>query len=190
MSKKIFPQLVFLASVLFFVSFLQAQDNIYIKAGKFFDGKSNELTSNVIIHVQGKNIAEVGKNIKIPDEAKVYDFSNMTVMPGIIDCHTHVLLHPGDYDQEILRESYEYRAIYGVVDAENTLLGGVTTVRDVGNEGAGYADLALRDAIENGLVPGPRMLVSNQPITPTGGYDLVGYSPYFEPPQISYHAGQ
>ena len=188
MSKRIFSQLVFFISVLFFASFVKAQDDIYIKAGKFFDGKSDELISNVIIHVQGKNIAKVGKDLKIPDNAKVYDFSSMTVMPGIIDCHTHVLLHPGDYDQEILRESYEYRAIYGVVNAEKTLMGGVTTVRDVGNEGAGYADLALRDAINNGLVPGPRMLVSNLPITPTGGYDLVGYSPYFEPPPISWHA--
>ncbi len=188
MSKKLFSPIVLLISILCFGNVSQAQNDIYIKAGKLFDGKSNELMSNVVIHIHDKNIAEVGKDIKIPDGAKVYDFSNMTVMPGLIDCHTHILLHPGDYDQEILKESYEYRAIYGVVDAEKTLLGGITTVRDVGNEGAGYADLALRDAINNGLVPGPRMLVANQPITPTGGYDLVGYSPYFEPPQISYHA--
>jgi imidazolonepropionase-like amidohydrolase len=187
MSKRSSQLFVLLLSILCFTTFLSAQDDIYIKAGKFFDGKSNELISNVIIHIQGKIIAEVGKNIKIPSDSNVYDFSDMTVMPGLIDCHTHVLLHPGDYDQQILRESYEYRAIYGVVDAEKTLVGGVTTVRDVGNEGAGYADLALRDAINNELVPGPRMLVANQPITPTGGYDLVGYSPYFEPPQISWH---
>jgi imidazolonepropionase-like amidohydrolase len=187
MSKRSFQLFILLFSIFCITNISLAQDDIYIKAGKLFDGKSSELILNVIIHVQGKNIAEVGKDIKIPDGAKVYDFSGMTVMPGLIDCHTHVLLHPGDYDQEILRESYEYRAIYGVVDAEKTLMGGVTTVRDVGNEGAGYADLALRDAINNGLVPGPRMLVANQPITPTGGYDLVGYSPYFDPPQISWH---
>ncbi len=184
-------KLLFIPTFLIFylTNFSIAQENnLYIKAGKFFDGKSNELIANVIIHVLGKNIAEVGENIQIPDGAKVYDLRDMTVMPGLIDCHTHVLLHPGDYDQEILRESYEYRAIYGVVDAEKTLMGGVTTVRDVGNEGAGYADLALRDAINNGLVPGPRMLVANQPVTPTGGYDLVGYSPYFKTPQISWHA--
>ena len=186
MSKRFFPSIVLLISILCFTNLLLAQDDIYIKAGKLFDGKSNEFMSDVVIQVHGKNIAELGKNIKIPDGAKVYDFSDMTVMPGLIDCHTHVLLHPGDYDQQIFRESYEYRAIYGVVDAEKTLMGGVTTVRDVGNEGAGYADLALRDAINNGLVPGPRMFVANQPITPTGGYDLVGYSPYFEPPQISW----
>jgi imidazolonepropionase-like amidohydrolase len=187
MSKRSFLLFVLMFSILFLISFSLAQDDIYIKAGKFFDGKSNEIISNVIIHVHGKTISEVGKDIKIPDGVRVYDFSDMTVTPGLIDCHTHVLLHPGDYDQQILRESYEYRAIYGVVDAEKTLMGGVTTVRDVGNEGAGYADLALRDAINNGLVPGPRMLVANQPITPAGGYDLVGYSPYFEPPQISWH---
>ncbi|HKI79404.1 MAG TPA: amidohydrolase family protein [Ignavibacteriaceae bacterium] len=188
MYKRYLP--LFFSIIIFsFSNLINAQQKVtYIKAGKFFDGKSNELESNVVIKINGSKIESVGKNISIASDANVIDLSNETVMPGLIDCHTHVLLHPGDYDGQILRESYEYRAIYGVVNAEKTLLGGVTTVRDVGNEGAGFADLALRDAINNGLVPGPRMLVANQPITPTGGYDLVGYSPYFQTPQISYHA--
>lgn len=81
-------------------------------------------------------------------------------MPGLIDAHTHIVLHAGEYDAQILRETPEYRAIYATVNAKKTLESGITTIRDLGNEGAGYADVALRDAIAKGLVPGPRIVAA------------------------------
>lgn len=88
------------------------------------------------------------------------------------------MLHRGDYDAQILRETPEFRAVYATASARATLEAGITTIRDLGNEGAGFADIALRDAIAAGLVPGPRILAAIQPITSTGSYRLVGYSPY------------
>ncbi|MDZ7291344.1 MAG: amidohydrolase family protein [candidate division KSB1 bacterium] len=167
----------------------RAQDGYTcIKAGKLFDGKSTSLRENVIILIQGKRIVELGEKIAIPRGAKIIDLSRMTVLPGLIDTHTHIILHPGDYDAQILRETPEYRAIYGTVLAKTTLESGITAIRDVGNEGAGLADLALRDAINQGLVPGPRIFAAVQPIGGTGSYELVGYSPYYKFPPISYEA--
>ena len=168
---------------------LQAQESlIYLKAGKLFDGYSNHLRNDLVIVVKGNKIFSIGKNIAIPPEATKIDMSGTTVLPGLIDAHTHIVLHPGDYEEQIIRETPEYRAIYGTVSAKATLEAGITTIRDVGNEGAGFADVALRDAISRGIVPGPRIQVSIQPVSGTGSYALVGYSPYFRVPNISYEA--
>ena len=170
-------------------SLLQAQENlVYLKAGKLFDGHSNQLRNDMVIVVKGNKILSIGKNISIPSEATKLDLSGMTVMPGLIDAHTHIVLHPGNYEDQIIRETPEYRAIYGTVSAKSTLEAGITTIRDAGNEGAGYADVALRDAINSGIVPGPRIQVSIQPVSGTGSYNLVGFSPYFRVPNISYEA--
>lgn len=166
-----------------------AQDNLtYIKAGKLFDGKSKSLRQDVVIVVEGTKIKDVQEKGTIPDAVNVIDLSGRTVMPGLIDAHTHIVLHPGDYDAQSLRETPEYRAIYGVENARATLAAGVTTIRDLGNEGSGFADIALRDAIAKGIVPGPRILAAIQPITATGAYGLVGYSPYVTTPRLSYEA--
>jgi imidazolonepropionase-like amidohydrolase len=165
---------------------VHAQDGYtYIKAGKLFDGRSNALTDNVSILIQGKTIVRVGKDLPVPAGATVLDLSDRTIMPGLIDAHTHIVLHAGDYDAQIMRETPEYRAIYATVNAKKTLESGVTTIRDLGNEGAGYADIALRDAIAKGLVPGPRIVTAIRPVTATGGYRLVGYSPYVTLPPLS-----
>lgn len=164
------------------------EDVIYLKAGKLFDGISDHLRNDVVIVVKEDKIVSVGKDISIPAGAETIDLGGMTVLPGLIDAHTHIALHAGNYDDQILRETPEYKAIYASVSSRSTLEAGITTIRDVGNEGAGYADVALRDAINNGIVPGPRMQVAIQPVSGTGGYSLVGFSPYVSVPNISYEA--
>jgi len=157
---------------------------IYLRAGRFFDGKAAP-RQGVVIHVSEGKIAEVGDGLAIPPGAPVVDLSCCMVMPGLIDAHTHIALHSGDYDSQMLRETPEFRALWASVNARKTLMGGVTTIRDLGNEGSGFADVALRDAIEQELVPGPRILTAIRPITATGAYRLVGYSPYLDTPPLS-----
>ena len=156
----------------------------FLRARRFFDGK-HELRENVVIAVRGGTIVEVGSELKIPPHAKVIDLGDRTLMPGLVDAHTHIALHAGDYDEQILRETPEFRALYASVNARKTLESGVTTIRDLGNEGSGFADIALRDAIDQGLVPGPRIITAIRPVTATGAYRLVGYSPYLETPPLS-----
>jgi imidazolonepropionase-like amidohydrolase len=167
----------------------RAQERVtYMKAGRLFDGTSNVLRENVVIVIRGKTIAEVGSDITIPANAAVIDLSSMTVMPGLIDAHTHIAVHPGNYEQQTFKETPEFRAICATVSAKTTLDAGITTIRDVGNEGPGFPDVALRDAINRGIVPGPTILTAIQPVTATGAYDLVGYSPYLRTPSIAFEA--
>jgi imidazolonepropionase-like amidohydrolase len=156
----------------------------YIKAARFFDGKNAE-QGNVVIHVRGGMIAEVGPGVVIPAGASVIELGDRTVLPGLIDAHTHIALHAGDGDAQTLRETPEYRAIYASANAARTLAAGITTIRDLGNEGSGFADVALRDAIDKGVVPGPRIVAAIRPVTATGAYGLVGYSPYLTLPPLS-----
>lgn len=175
--------------ILFFINSLQAQnDTIFIRAGRLYDGVGASMQKDKLLVVFDDRIVRLDNDNRTSYFGKVIDLRNKTVLPGLIDAHTHIVLHPGDYDGQILRETPEYRAVYGTVLARKTLEAGVTTIRDLGNEGSGLADVALRDAIEKGIVPGPRILTAIQPIVPTGAYDLVGYSPYYEFPQIAFHA--
>lgn len=162
------------------LAFSQSQETdqvIALKCGRIIDGKSNETKENVTVLVQGNKITAVGKDISIPVDAKVLDLGTATVLPGLIDTHTHLFLHEGDYDEQLLKWSQAKRAIYATNHAKKTLEAGFTTIRDVETEGAMYADVALRDAINAGIVPGPRMKTSTRAISVTGGYALYGYSP-------------
>jgi imidazolonepropionase-like amidohydrolase len=154
-----------------------------IKCGRFFDGKTLALQENVVVLIQGGKIGAVGKSLAIPADAKIVDLSQSTVMPGLIDCHTHMFLHGINYDEALLKKSLQYRAIWATVSARKALLAGFTTIRDVETEGAWYGDVALRDAINAGIVPGPRMQCATRALSITGGYSPYGYSPDVQIPK-------
>ena len=147
-----------------------------IKCGRLIDGISDKPIINAVVLVENDRIRDVGQNLKIPEGAKVIDLSQSTVLPGLIDSHTHLLLHGGSYDDQILKESQAYRTILGTVAARRTLEAGFTTIRDVETEGAMYADVALRDAINKGVIPGPRIFASTRSLSITGGYAPYGYA--------------
>lgn len=174
-----------IALVLGSLSHSAAAQTVYVKAARLFDGRSESLRSNVAVAVAGGKITAIVGAASVPAGASVIDLGSRTLMPGLIDAHTHVALHPGDYESQILRETPEFRAIWSTVNARKTLEAGITTVRDVGSEGPGFVDIALRDAIAKGLVEGPRILAAIRPITSTGAYQLNGYSPYAVLPAIS-----
>ncbi len=145
-----------------------------IKAGKLVDPEKGTTETNQIIVVRGKTIEAVGPNVPIPSDAKIIDLSKSTVLPGLFDAHTHLCMtmkrdrDGTNYFFTTLLDSTPYRAIEGVANARDMLASGFTTVRDVGNNG-NYADTALREAIERGLVPGPTMINAGRIIAPYGG---------------------
>ncbi len=179
LERKLFS-LLFLFIVLSTRSLSQTslKDGVFaIKCGKLIDGKSNDVMENVTVLVQGNKITAVEKSVAIPTGAKIIDLSKATVLPGLIDSHTHMLLHDGDYNDQLFKESVAYRAIYSTVNARKTLEAGFTTIRDVETEGAMYADVALRDAINKGVILGPRMQAATRALGITGGYSPYGFSP-------------
>jgi imidazolonepropionase-like amidohydrolase len=165
-----------------FVAVAQTKDSVTaIKAGKLIDGKSDTPQSNITILVEGNRITAVGSGIIVPAGARVVDLSNYTVMPGLIDAHTHLLLQ-GDitaeeYDAQLLKQSLQYRTILATVNARTALENGFTTLRDLETEGAGYSDVDVKQAINNGVIPGPRLLVATRSLDVTGAYPLLGYAP-------------
>ena len=154
----------------------------YIKAGKLLDVRSGKVLTNQVIVVRGERIARVGPaaEISIPPGATVIDLGQATVLPGLIDCHTHIMLADTDdshYDEILLKQSWQYRTILATLNVKRDLLAGFTSMRDVESEGAMYSDVDVRNAINQGLIPGPRLQVSTRGISTTGNYALQGYSP-------------
>src|SRR6202158_5462606 len=147
---------------------------IAIKAGKLVDPEKGTTAANQIILVRGRKIEAIGTNVQIPAEAQIIDLSRSTVMPGLFDAHTHLCMtvkkdrDAGNYYITTLLDPTPYRAIEGVANARDMLAAGFTTIRDVGNSG-NYADTALREAIERGLVPGPTMVNAGRIIAAYGG---------------------
>src|SRR5208282_4718044 len=153
---------------------------IAIRAGRLIDGKSDTVALNALILIEGDKIVSVTAGAAPPPGVEIIDLSQSTVLPGFIDTHTHVLLNgdvtAADYDEQLLKESIPYRAILGARNARIALEHGFTTIRDLETEGAMYADVDVKTAINRGEVPGPRMVVSTRAMAPTGMYPLLGYS--------------
>jgi len=145
-----------------------------IRAGRLLDVAAERVRENVVIVVEGDRIREVGSTV--PPGATVIDLSDRTVMPGMIDGHTHVMLQgdatSADYDAQILGESLPYRALRASRAMRISLEHGFTTLRDVGNEGGGFADVDLKRAVESGVIVGPRLFVATKALGPTGAYGL------------------
>ena len=155
-----------------------------ILAARVIDGKSDVARNDFAVVVQGDRIVAVGRQSevasRIPSGAQTIDLGAATLLPGLIDNHTHVLLQgditSADYDEQILKESTPYRAIRATAAVRTALMNGFTTIRDLETEGAMYADVDVKTAIARGVIPGPRMFVSTRAMAPTGMYPLLGYS--------------
>ncbi len=149
-----------------------------VRASRLLDVKSGNLINNAVVILDGDRITAVGSGLPIPAGVRVIDLGDMTLLPGLIDCHTHLLaLREDSYGMMLLTKSQAYRALEGASNARRTLQAGFTSVRDVESEGAGYADVALRDAINRGLLDGPRMKVATRGIAAVGQYQPFGISP-------------
>jgi imidazolonepropionase-like amidohydrolase len=152
-----------------------------LRCGVLIHPASGQIQHNVMIVIEGERIREVAENSTPPAGAPVIDLSDHTCLPGLIDTHTHTLLQgditAADYDEQLLKQSVAYRTILGTRSVRRALEYGFTTIRDLETEGAGYADVDLKKAINNGIIPGPRMRVATRAMDVTGAYPLQGYAP-------------
>ena len=162
-----------------------------IRAGTLIDGRSATPRHDQVIVVRGNRIEAVGDaaSTKIPERATGVALTGVwTVLPGLIDSHTHLFLQgedpaEGGYDVQLLKHGLAFRAARATAAARRALMQGFTTIRDVETEGAGYGDVGIKEAIEGGYIPGPRMFVSTRAISSTGGYNLEGYAPEVDVPK-------
>ena len=157
-----------------------APKRVAIRAGRLIDGKGGAPVTNALILIEGDKITSVTAGGAPPAGVDVIDLSKSTVLPGLIDTHTHILLQgditAADYDEQLLKQSIPYRAVLAARNARLALDHGFTTMRDLETEGAMYADVDVKTAIERGEVPGSRMFVATRAMAPTGMYPLSGYS--------------
>jgi imidazolonepropionase-like amidohydrolase len=186
--------LLFLLCLAVFYQITQTQqatppESTYLlRPAHVFDGESAQLHDNWVVLVRGEKIEAIGPaaGITAPSSAKVIDLPGLTLMPGLIEAHSHVLLHPYSetvWNDQVARESLSLRVARATNHLRNTLQAGFTTIRDLGTEGAGYADVGLKQAVEQGIIPGPRMLVTTRAIVATGSYGPKGYASEWTVPQ-------
>ncbi len=159
-----------------------------LRPAAVFDGESAELHRGWVVLVRGEKIAEAGPaaEVKAPADAKTVDLPNLTLMPGLIEAHSHVLLHPyseTSWNDQVAHEALALRVARATNHLRSTLMAGFTTVRDLGTEGAGYADVGLKQAVSQGIIPGPRMFVATRAIVATNTYGPKGYVPEWNVPQ-------
>jgi imidazolonepropionase-like amidohydrolase len=153
---------------------------IVLKPARVFDG--SEAHTGWVVVVRGQRIDSAGAADKaaIPAGARILDLPKATLLPGLIDAHTHLLLHPyneATWDDQVLKEALALRICRATNHARATLMAGFTTIRDLGTEGAGYADVGLKQALDKGIIPGPRLFVSTRAIVATGSYAPKGFAP-------------
>jgi imidazolonepropionase-like amidohydrolase len=161
---------------------------VLLKPARVFDGIDPKPHDGWVVVVRDGKIASVGPaaDVKISDDTRVIELPDATLLPGLIDTHTHLLLHPYNetpWEEQVLKEPLSLRVCRATNHAKSTLLAGFTTIRDLGTEGAGYADVGIKQAIEQGIVPGPRMKVTTRAIVATGSYAPRGFAPEWRLPQ-------
>lgn len=179
------------ALILFFLApnSIKAQESNFtlIKAGRLIDTQKGVVLEHQMILIENETIKNIGDFIPIPENTKIIDLSNSIVLPGLIDCHTHLTTQSGDDYSEMFQKSIVDYALLAPIYAKNTLEAGFTSVRDVGSEA--FLDVALKKAINSGKIPGPRMQTAGFYISATGGHgDLVGFSPHLHfkgPPEMT-----
>src|SRR3982750_3904591 len=159
---------------------------IVLHPARVFDGVNPTPHEGWSVLVGGEKIVPAGPNLPAPAGAKVVDLPGATLMPGMIEGHSHLFLHPYNetlWDDQVLHEPLALRTARAVAHAQRTLMAGFTTERDLGTEGAGFADAGLKQAIDQGVVPGPRLLVSTKAIVARGAYGPKGFEPGVAVPQ-------
>ncbi|HTP87839.1 MAG TPA: amidohydrolase family protein, partial [Bryobacteraceae bacterium] len=151
---------------------------VVLHATRLLDVETGRYVTPGEVLVEDDKIAAVGSSVPRPAGAEVIDLGDRTLLPGLIDAHTHLFLHPGAEDLQTVEESTPERTILATLAARDDLMAGFTAERDMGTEGAGSADTAVRNAIDAGLIPGPRMRVSGNAVSILGGHeDAIGYNP-------------
>jgi imidazolonepropionase-like amidohydrolase len=159
-----------------------------LKPARVFDGVTATVHENWLVVIRGDKIDSAGPadKVVVPKGARVVNLPKMTLLPGLIDAHTHLLLHPyneAKWDDQVLKEPLGLRVCRATNHARATLLAGFTTIRDLGTEGAGYTDVGIKQAIDQGIIPGPRVLASTRAIIATGSYAPRGFAPEVRVPQ-------
>ncbi|MDX2036946.1 MAG: amidohydrolase family protein [Isosphaeraceae bacterium] len=165
-----------------------AEPALVLRPDRVFLGGGEPLETGWVVVVRGDKIQALGPpaEVEIPPDARSIELPGATLLPGLIDAHTHVMLHPYDetsWEDQVLREPLALRTARAVNHLKATLDSGFTTIRDLGTEGAGYADVGLRAAVERGIVPGPRLLATTRAIVATGSYAPNGFAPELAIPQ-------
>jgi imidazolonepropionase-like amidohydrolase len=168
--------------------------DVLLRPARVWDGVADAPVEGHVVLVRGDRIAAVGTpaQVQAPAGVRVVELPGLTLIPGLIDAHSHVLLHPyneATWDEQVLRESTSLRVARATVHSRNTLMAGFTTLRDLGTEGAGYADVGLKQAIDRGIIPGPRLLVTTKAIVGRGSYGPKGFSTEVEVLQGAEEAG-
>src|SRR2546427_9591644 len=183
-------------ALLFFISMLAGAQQppvspapvSLLKPARIWDGEAAALRDGWVVLVRGERIEAVGpaSEVKVPADARVIDLPGTTLMPGLIEAHSHVLLHPyseTSWNDQNAHEALALRVARATNHLRNTLMAGYTTIRDLGTEGAGYADVGLKQSVQQGIISGPRMLVVTRAIVATGSYGPKGYASEWNVPQ-------